>query len=51
MNSTQISFKFNNKNDADILAWLKRQQSKQGAVKRLIRAAIAAEQQTSGNVE
>lgn len=43
--SKQISLKFNRKNDADIITWLNRQQSTQGAIKQLIRAAIAAEQE------
>lgn len=50
IHSTRMNFKFNNKTDADILAWLNRQQSKQGAIKQLIRTTIAEEQQVTGNM-
>lgn len=45
-NTTQIKLKLNNKTDADILAWVKKQKygrdtSVQGAIKALIRADIA----------
>ena len=45
MHTTQIKLKLNNKTDADILEWLKKQQwsrgkSMQGEIKRLIRDEI-----------
>lgn len=40
-NTTQLKLKLNNRTDADILAWLEKQDSKQGAVKKLIRNAIS----------
>lgn len=40
-NTTQIKFKFNNKTDADILAYLDKLDNKQGYIKDLIRADIA----------
>lgn len=48
-NTTQIKLKLNNKTDADILAWARRQKygrdtSIQGAIKALIRADIARSQ-------
>lgn len=39
-NTTQIKLKLNNRTDADIIAWLEQQPSKQGAIKNLIRASI-----------
>ena len=39
-NTTQIKLKLNQRTDADILAWLEEQPSKQGAIKELIRAAM-----------
>ena len=38
----QIKFKFNLKTDADILAYLDSQENRQGYIKQLIRADIAA---------
>lgn len=40
VNTRQIKLKFNLKTDRDILAWLDRQENKQGAIKKLIRAEI-----------
>ncbi len=40
-NTTQIKLKLNNKTDADIIEWLKRQASKQGRIKDLIRQSIS----------
>ena len=45
MHTTQVKLKLNNKTDADILEWLKKQQwsrgkSMQGEIKRLIRDEI-----------
>ena len=39
-NTTQQSIKFNNKTDADILAWLEHIPNKQGYIKELIRKDI-----------
>lgn len=39
-NTKQFMMKLNIKTDADILAWLDRQESKQGAIKELIRREI-----------
>ena len=41
--TTAIALKLNNKTDADVLDWLSLQESKQGAIKRLIRAEISRE--------
>ena len=41
--TTAIALKLNNKTDADVLEWLSLQESKQGAIKRLIRAEILRE--------
>jgi hypothetical protein len=41
--TTGVYLKLNNVNDADILEWLSRQHSKQGAVKELIRQEIKRE--------
>ena len=41
--TTGVYLKLNNVNDADILEWLSRQNSKQGAVKELIRREIKRE--------
>ncbi len=46
-NTTQVKLKLNNKTDADILSWIRKQKydrnsSVQGAIKALIRADIAA---------
>ena len=48
-NTTQVKLKLNNKTDADILAWIRKQKysrdtSVQGAIKSLIRADIAGSQ-------
>lgn len=37
LHTTQIKLKLNNSTDADILAWLDKQPSKQGAIKQVIR--------------
>ncbi len=39
-NTRQVKMKLNIKTDADILAWLDAQDSKQGAIKELIRKEI-----------
>lgn len=39
-NTRQIKMKLNLKTDADILAWLDAQESKQGAIKELIRKEL-----------
>lgn len=39
--TTRISLKFNTSTDQDIICWLRKQKSKQGAIKRLIRDEIA----------
>lgn len=39
-NTTSVVMKLNNNTDADILAWLDSQPSKQGAIKQLIRDHI-----------
>ena len=41
--TTGVYLKLNNINDADILEWLSRQESKQGAIKELIRKSIKSE--------
>ncbi len=41
--TTRLQLKLNNKTDADVLAWLDKQPSKQGAIKALIRAKIEQE--------
>ena len=38
--TTRIAMKLNNSSDADILDWLNKQPSKQGAIKEAIRMAI-----------
>lgn len=38
--TTRVALKLNNKTDADIIAWLNEQPSKQGAIKEAIRKAI-----------
>lgn len=38
--TTQFKMKLHNYNDADILEWLEKQDSKQGSIKRLIREEI-----------
>lgn len=43
-NRVSVLLKLNRKTDTDILSWLSRQESKQGAIKALIRAQIAKEQ-------
>lgn len=43
VNTKQFKMKLNIKTDADILNWLEEQDSKQGAVKELIRQAIRGE--------
>lgn len=40
--TTQIKLKLNDSTDADVLAWLDAQPSKQGAIKDLIRKAVAS---------
>ncbi|MDO4486044.1 MAG: hypothetical protein Q4C46_05540 [Bacillota bacterium] len=40
-NTKQFKMKLNVKTDADILAWLEKQESKQGAIKDLIRKELA----------
>lgn len=40
-NTVRISLKLNKNTDADVLQWLDEQESKQGAIKELIRADIA----------
>lgn len=42
LNTRNITFKFNRKTDADILAWLDSLANRQGYVKALIRADMAA---------
>ncbi len=39
-NTIRLSLKLNVKTDADIIAWLEAQKSKQGAVKELIRKEL-----------
>lgn len=39
-NTTLFTIRLNRENDADILAWLDRQENKQGTVKALIRAEM-----------
>lgn len=39
-NTVQVKMKLNIKTDADILAWLDKQTSKQGAIKELIRKEL-----------
>lgn len=39
--TTRISLKLNTRTDQDIIRWLWRQKSKQGAIKRLIREDMA----------
>lgn len=45
INTKQFNMKLNLKTDADILAWLDAQESKQGSVKELIRKAIKEQPQ------
>lgn len=40
-NTVQVSLKLNKRTDSDILEWLERCSSKQGAIKALIREAIS----------
>ena len=42
-NTVQIRMKLNKKTDEDIIAWLDQQESKQGAIKDLIRAKMENE--------
>lgn len=42
--TVRMGLKLNKNTDADILEWLEKQTSKQGAIKELIRAAIEAEE-------
>ena len=44
-NTTRVALKLNTKTDADILAWLDAQDSKQGYIKSLIRADMAKRKQ------
>lgn len=44
--TTQISLKLNLRTDEDILKWLWKQKSKQGAIKELIRKEIANEKKS-----
>ena len=46
-NTTPILFRFNNKNDADIISWLAAQENRQGYIKRLIREDMAAQGNSS----
>lgn len=46
-NTTRMTFRFNNRTDADILEQLSEQDSKLGYVKRLIREDIKKENQSS----
>jgi len=39
-NTVKLSLKLNKKTDEDVLTWLNSQESKQGAIKKLIRKAI-----------
>lgn len=39
-NTVFVGLKFNNNTDADIIAWLAKQPSKQGAIKAAIRSAM-----------
>ena len=41
-NARYMRFKFNKKTDADVIAWLEKQPSMQGAIKYLVREAIKA---------
>lgn len=43
--TTQVCLKLNMQTDADIIHWLWKQSSKQGAIKQLIREAIKRENQ------
>lgn len=45
--TTGFHMKLNNESDADILQWLSEQDSKQGAIKNLIRADIARRHSSS----
>lgn len=52
--TTQVCLKLNLRTDEDILKWLWKQKSKQGAIKDLIRQEIAREENTQrvkGTVE
>jgi len=40
-NTVQVKLKLNKTTDADIIAWLEAQATKQGAIKQLIRETIA----------
>lgn len=42
--TVKMSLKFNLKTDQDIITWLQKQKSKQGAIKQLIRQEIEKEQ-------
>lgn len=42
----RVNLKLNTTTDADVLAWLERQESMQGAIKALVRQAIRAEMDT-----
>lgn len=41
--TTGFYMKLNTRTDADVIRWLKRQTSKQGAIKKLVREEIARE--------
>lgn len=43
-NTKQIKLKLNKRTDADIIEWIDKQQSKQGAIKKAIRKQITEEQ-------
>lgn len=43
-NTVQIRMKLNRKTDADVLEWLGKQESMQGAIKGLIRGQIVKEE-------
>lgn len=42
--TTRVALKLNNNTDADILEWLEKQPSKQGAIKKAIREMIKEEE-------
>lgn len=50
-NTTQFKMKLVNTTDADIIAWLNAQPNKQGYIKSLIRADIAAHEQNTNEGE
>lgn len=46
-NTTRMSFKFQNSTDADILAYLRKQPSMQGAIKEALRERMRLESEQS----